>query len=137
MAERIPEEEQSNYETFRDCLSEPVLRTLAAPVETVKRKKKHRKGRSSVGKREMEVTTVERLEEDGSAAEDLGEFIDVRQSSMFFIKSIDRNSVPLERHLPLLTDRHKNAQPHQVPRFVAPPRSLLHPSLGFYIHVAD
>lgn len=82
MANRIPEEEQTNYETFRDCLSEPVLRALAAPVEKIKRKKKGRKGRGSVGKTEVKEIRVERMEEDGSAAEDLGEFVDVRHSTV-------------------------------------------------------
>jgi hypothetical protein len=81
MAERIPDEEQSNYETFRECLSEPVLRTLAAPVEKVKRKKE-RKRRRSGGKRVEEVR-VERIEEDGTTAEDLGEFIDVSNWSVY------------------------------------------------------
>jgi hypothetical protein len=85
MAERIPEEEQSNYETFRDCLSEPVLRTLAAPAQTAKKSKRVRKGRKSVGKKEETKKKVEPTppaeegkEEDTTATEDLADFIDVR-----------------------------------------------------------
>ena len=84
MAEPIPAEEQSNYETFRDCLSEPVLKALAAPVEKPKPKKKRhakkgsRSGRSEVVKQESTQTDVNKSEEAGGTdAEDLGEFIEV------------------------------------------------------------
>ena len=39
MAEPIPAGEQSNYETFRDCMSEPIIKVLAAPIEKPKPKK--------------------------------------------------------------------------------------------------
>ncbi|KAF2685694.1 hypothetical protein K458DRAFT_486537 [Lentithecium fluviatile CBS 122367] len=85
MAERIPEEEQSNYEIFRDCLSEPMLRALVAPAEKAKKKKKARKARSSVGKKEEIEAKVDEPNEkgEGSAAEDLGEFIDYLSSVIF------------------------------------------------------
>ncbi|KAF2648089.1 hypothetical protein K491DRAFT_261053 [Lophiostoma macrostomum CBS 122681] len=38
--ERVEIDEQASYETFRECVSEPVLRALAKPVETEKRKRK-------------------------------------------------------------------------------------------------
>jgi hypothetical protein len=84
MAEPIPAEEQSNYETFRDCLSEPVLKALAAPAETPKPKKKRhakkgsRSGKSEVVEQESTQTDVNKSEEAGGTdAEDLGEFIEV------------------------------------------------------------
>ncbi|KAJ4321872.1 hypothetical protein N0V94_002706 [Neodidymelliopsis sp. IMI 364377] len=40
MADPIPADEQSNYETFRDCMSEPVMKALALPAEKEKPKKK-------------------------------------------------------------------------------------------------
>ena len=43
MALRIPATEQSNFETFRDCVSEPVLKALAAPSEKAKPKEKKNK----------------------------------------------------------------------------------------------
>lgn len=80
MAEPIPAEEQSNFETFRDCLSEPVLKALAAPIEKPKpKKKRHAKkgsksGNNEIVKQEVAPTVVETQETD---AEDLGEFIEV------------------------------------------------------------
>ena len=89
MAEPIPADEQSNYETFRDCLSEPVLRALAAPVEKPKPKKKRHARKSSKGKiirpteKDKEQANINSnvgiTEAQSSDAEDLGEFIEVRQ----------------------------------------------------------
>jgi hypothetical protein len=85
MAEPIPTEEQSNYETFRDCLSEPVIKALAAPIEKPKPKKKRhaKKGsksaKSEIVKQETVPTNVNGNDEaEGTDAEDLGEFIEVR-----------------------------------------------------------
>ena len=84
MAEAIPAEEQSNYETFRDCLSEPVLKALAAPIEKSKPKKKRHAKRGSKG-RESDIAQQETAlaikpspEAQQADAEDLGEFIEVR-----------------------------------------------------------
>lgn len=82
MAEIIPPEEQSNFETFRECLSEPVLRALATPIEEPKKKKKrHGKKNSKNGiksdePRQKPETPAQNGEETNDA-EDLGEFIDV------------------------------------------------------------
>jgi hypothetical protein len=84
MAQVMPTEEQTNYETFRECLSEPVLRSLAAPVEKPKRKRRHAKksSKSSVGEDRVEDAAKSPTDvEQGNDAEDLGEFIDVRISS--------------------------------------------------------
>ncbi|KNG52635.1 HNH endonuclease [Stemphylium lycopersici] len=87
MAEPIPTEEQSNYETFRDCLSEPVLKALAAPVEKPKpKKKRHAKKGSKSGKNEIAtrdqvvVDTNDNAEGQPTDAEDLGEFIEVHHT---------------------------------------------------------
>ncbi|KAI4920351.1 uncharacterized protein J4E92_008570 [Alternaria infectoria] len=86
MAEPIPAEEQSNFETFRDCLSEPVLKALAAPIEKPKpKKKRHAKkgskdGKDEVVKQEAIPTMVEAQETD---AEDLGEFIEYLSTLIF------------------------------------------------------
>ncbi|KAI4634615.1 hypothetical protein J4E83_001934 [Alternaria metachromatica] len=86
MAEPIPAEEQSNFETFRDCLSEPVLKALAAPIEKPKSKKKRhakkgsRSGKNEIVKQEVVPTVVEAQETD---AEDLGEFIEYLSTLIF------------------------------------------------------
>ncbi|KAI4922232.1 hypothetical protein J4E90_000660 [Alternaria incomplexa] len=86
MAEPIPAEEQSNFETFRDCLSEPVLKALAAPIEKPKpKKKRHAKkgsksGNNEIVKQEVAPTVVETQETD---AEDLGEFIEYLSTLIF------------------------------------------------------
>jgi hypothetical protein len=79
----MPPEEQSNYKTFRDCLSEPVLKALAAPTEKPKPKKKRhaKKGsKNNVVKPETVVSSVNNgADTHASDASDLGEFIEVRQ----------------------------------------------------------
>ncbi len=81
MAERMPEAEQGNYDTFRDCLSEPILRALAAPVEKARRRGKNaKKGKEKGGEVVRAGEAVERTsDDDGDAAADLGDFIDVRR----------------------------------------------------------
>ena len=83
MGENIPEEEQSNFETFRECLSEPVLRTLAHPIEKSRTKKK-KKTHAKKGSKTLvpiptpdESTDNSKELEGANDAEDLGEFIDV------------------------------------------------------------
>jgi len=79
MAELITPEEQANYETFRECLSDPVLKSLAAPVEKPKKKKKSErksmKNNGDAGKRMRGEST--RVDEAPNDAEELSEFIDV------------------------------------------------------------
>ena len=67
----IPAKEQSNYETFRECLSEPVLRTLAVTPEKPKRRRRGGKRTSLVKEGQDDQ------EGESNDAEDLGEFIDV------------------------------------------------------------
>jgi hypothetical protein len=89
MAGFLPVDERSNYETFRDCLSEPVLRALAMPIEkSMPNKKRYAKkgSKENTGKKEKSQTYVEsknitsknatRAED----AEDLGDFIEVQQT---------------------------------------------------------
>ncbi|RII06337.1 hypothetical protein CUC08_Gglean009557 [Alternaria sp. MG1] len=88
MAEPIPAGEQSNYETFRDCMSEPIIKALATPIEKPKpKKKRHAKKGSKSGK--SEVMKQESTEantggsEEGTDAEDLGEFIEYLSTLIF------------------------------------------------------
>jgi len=84
MAEPVPADEQSNYETFRDCLSEPVLKALAMPVEKAKPKKKRHVKKGSKEKNYVKVaeikSSISHREAHASDAEELGEFIEVRQT---------------------------------------------------------
>jgi hypothetical protein len=81
MAEALPADEQTNYETFRDCLSEPVLKALAGPVEKPKNKDKRHAKKNSKGKtgivRNEKNSTISNRDARSSDAEDLGEFIEV------------------------------------------------------------
>jgi hypothetical protein len=129
MAERIPEEEQSNYETFRDCLSEPVLRTLAAPVKRVKTKRTPRRGRRNIDKKDAKDVKVLQMEEHGSAAEDLGEFIDVRYATFQTPPNYEKLinfAVPLKHHLPLPTTRSPHPHLHQISRLFSLASEILH-----------
>lgn len=85
MAELIPAEEQSNYETFRDCMSEPIMKALALPAEeektktkrTAKKRAKYKPvGMFAPAKPQSEAPATNTST--GTDAEDLGEFIDVR-----------------------------------------------------------
>jgi hypothetical protein len=84
MADVIPEDERSNYETFRDCLSEPVLKALAMPTEKPKSKRKRHAKKTSKQKNgtyaKVEVETPTTASTNTSDAEDLADFIDVRPS---------------------------------------------------------
>lgn len=85
MAEIIPAEEQPNYETFRDCMSEPVVKALALPEQKEKNKKKRTAKRRAkykpVGMFAHANPRVEAPSANSAAsatdAEDLGEFIEV------------------------------------------------------------
>jgi hypothetical protein len=85
MTEPIPAEEQANYETFRDCLSEPVLKALAAPTEKLKpkKKKRHAKKGSKNGVVKVMAEVNGSADTQASDAEDLGEFIEVCQHPQF------------------------------------------------------
>ena len=99
MAEPIPAEEQSNYETFRDCMSEPIMKALAAPMEKPKpKKKRHAKKGSKSGRKDAVVVTQDTAADanahanTGTDAEDLGEFIEVQNTHphSFFLSFLDR-----------------------------------------------
>ncbi|KZM26736.1 uncharacterized protein EKO05_0009515 [Ascochyta rabiei] len=93
MAEPIPAEEQSNYETFRDYMSEPIMKALALPAEKAKPKKKRMAKKSAkykpVGmfapaKPQVEApSTTSTSTPSASDAEDLGEFIDYLSGLIF------------------------------------------------------
>ncbi|KAH4344617.1 hypothetical protein HBH98_134720 [Parastagonospora nodorum] len=87
MADPIPADEQSNYETFRDCLSEPVLKALAMPIEKARPKKKRhvKKGSKEQNyKRVAEIkSSISHREAQASDAEDLGEFIEYLSNVIF------------------------------------------------------
>ncbi|KAH7138261.1 hypothetical protein B0J11DRAFT_587433 [Dendryphion nanum] len=95
MTDIIPADEQSNYETFRECLSEPVLRILAKPIDTPKTKKKRKLQHAKKGSKSsvtplstehkipLEPIAREDAEPTHDDAEDLGEFIDYLTSLIF------------------------------------------------------
>ncbi|KAF2501633.1 hypothetical protein BU16DRAFT_500870 [Lophium mytilinum] len=86
MASMIPADEQTNYEIFRDCVSEPVLRILAAPPK--KEPKKRRREKKS--KKPSKTTDVKQDSEPEpeppsppNDAEDLSEFIEYLSTDIF------------------------------------------------------
>ncbi|KAJ4348245.1 uncharacterized protein N0V89_009617 [Didymosphaeria variabile] len=89
MVEAIPPDEHSNFETFRECFGEPVLKALAKSVEKPRKKKrdarKSKDGRPSragaVKEKDAEARIVSTEEQ--TTAEDLGEFIDYLSSVIF------------------------------------------------------
>lgn len=76
----VPAKEQSNYETFRECLSEPVLRTLAVTPEKPKRRRRGGKRTGSVKEGQGDQGVGQ---EESNDAEDLGEFIDYLANEVF------------------------------------------------------
>lgn len=141
MAEPIPAEEQSNFETFRDCLSEPVLKALAAPIEKPKpKKKRHAKkgsksGNNEIVKQEVAPTVVETQETD---AEDLGEFIEVyhpyKHEHTYPRTLITRRTVPKHPNLPLPPRRTAHAHALHLQRLTDPPRPLHDAPLLLHLH---
>lgn len=73
----IPTDEESNFSTFRDCLSEPVIRKLAIqpPKATKRRGAKNRKNAiKPVHPKDEQDDTRQ-----SNDAEELGEFIEVHK----------------------------------------------------------
>lgn len=70
----IEDEERSNYEAFRECLSGPIIEKASiTPIKP--RRRKAGKGRKSASE---PVNTIEDHDEpNGDDAEDLADFIDV------------------------------------------------------------
>ena len=65
----IPTDEQTNYDTFRDCMSDAVIKILTRPEKGPRR-------RATKGKK---AAVQEKASDDeiGNDAEELGEFIEV------------------------------------------------------------
>lgn len=78
----IPDDEQDNYELFRDALSSTLLQTIALDAPKGRRRAKGRqktaKSRDILGER-TKISRSENAEDDSvnNDAEDLAEFIDV------------------------------------------------------------
>lgn len=72
MTTAVLESEASNFELFRDCLSTPLIeKSLGAAAKRSKR----RRGPKLSGPGELECNVITH---DGKEAEELGEFVDVR-----------------------------------------------------------
>ena len=68
------DEEQGNFNLFRECLSGPIIELSAvAPLKSSR--KKSSKGRSNIKK--VDETRHDRPDEDSDTVEDLADFIDV------------------------------------------------------------
>jgi hypothetical protein len=78
----IPENEQENYETFRDCLSNAIIQRIAS--EPPKRERRRAKGRKhETARNNSSAAKVESTNAfGGNDAEELGEFIDVQTSHL-------------------------------------------------------
>jgi hypothetical protein len=76
----IPEDEQTNYETFRDCLSNAIIQRLAS--EPPKRERRRAKGRKHGKSKEISTDSGMKTSDgfEGNDAEELGDFIDVHIS---------------------------------------------------------
>ncbi|KAF2835964.1 hypothetical protein M501DRAFT_981360 [Patellaria atrata CBS 101060] len=75
----ISPEEEANYDIFRDCLSNLVMRKLAVP-ERSPRKKRGPKGRKAP---DAPVEHVRETRQETEIADDLGDFIDYLASEIF------------------------------------------------------
>lgn len=158
MADPIPADEQSNYEAFRECLSEPVLRALAAPVDKPKPKRKRHAKKESKGtidraeerdKKPVEgdgttnikdIGTVPDTETQATDAEDLGEFIHVRylpipsSSQPDPLPANTPPKVPQQPHLPEPAPTAPLAIPLHFQRDTTAPRNLLAAAIRSHIH---
>lgn len=88
----ISEDEGSNFQLFRDCLSTPLIEKSTG--EAAKKKRKLRNGRKTAIKPvASSLTTDERND-----AEELADFIDVCISFMY-LNSTDQTSISRQRSL--------------------------------------
>ncbi|KAH8727194.1 hypothetical protein GQ44DRAFT_612251 [Phaeosphaeriaceae sp. PMI808] len=85
-------DKHSNYEIFRDCLSEPVLKALTIPIDKPKSKQKRNVKKTAKGKSDSNRKSRVQVEVNSelsnsngptSDAEDLGEFIEYLNSVIF------------------------------------------------------
>ncbi|KAL5380796.1 hypothetical protein DPSP01_007597 [Paraphaeosphaeria sporulosa] len=88
MADAIAPNEQHNFETFRDCFSEPVLKALSKPIDKPKKKRrlprKSKDGRNGIPKKKANIDAGQAVStEDQTSAEDLGDFIDYLSTLIF------------------------------------------------------
>lgn len=131
MAETTPADEHANYETFRDCLSEPVLKALAAPGEKPKSKKKRHTKKSSKDKNstvtnreaQVEVKVISSRETRQSDAEELGEFIEVStnvQHSNMMLTILSTSAASYSPAFP------SNFAPSRTPNSATPSPSKTH-----------
>lgn len=74
----IPDDEQANYEVFRDCLGDGVIQTLSpsATVTNTKRSKSSKHGHRRVSTKDAGKTAFAKPGISSDAAE-LGDFIEV------------------------------------------------------------
>lgn len=68
----ISDAEQTNYETFRDCISNAVISKLS-----IEPKKERRRAKTQKSKDADTVKTEQPSSFDGNDAEELGDFVDV------------------------------------------------------------
>lgn len=146
MTEYITSDEQSNFETFRDCFSEPVLKALAKPIERSTKKKrisrKSKDGRNggTKVKNVMKIRDTVTTEDEQTTAEDLGEFIDVTSSPLLLVlhrMRLTEWAVPLQHHFPVPPIRHPHALLLQLQRRFSSPRPLLDASIVIYFYFLD
>ncbi|KAF2087197.1 hypothetical protein K490DRAFT_42910 [Saccharata proteae CBS 121410] len=101
----IPEDELSNFSTFRDCLSEPVIQSLATAPKPTRRRKQGRKNA---------IKPVEPVEAPaGNDAEELGEFIDYLAFEIFTSLPPDLRTISYTavQHSPSLETTYANPLP--------------------------
>jgi hypothetical protein len=81
----IPKDEQPNYETFRDCLSNAIIRKLTIRPPKERRRAKRRKGVKGKAVPCADFMEIS-CESGGNDVEELGEFVDVYdlQSQIFW-----------------------------------------------------
>ena len=78
----IPEDEQANYDVFRDCLGDALIQDLTASGPTVKTKSKKIKAgkvRRNSEDRKKAIVAKSAKPSAEADAEDLGEFVEVDQ----------------------------------------------------------
>jgi hypothetical protein len=82
----MEETEESNLRLLRDCLSDPLISQSQAPT-------KPKKSRNKAG-RKTAIKSVVQEKEEGSDAEELADFIDVRHPFILLLLSNSKFDIP-------------------------------------------
>lgn len=120
--------EESNFQLFREMLSDPIVQKCTTSSSKQKSKvRKARVGRKTAIKPVKSQLSVE--DENENNAEELGEFIDVCLYQLHINQSLTKGAVPCYRDLLLTPKGSENTYILNLDQYSIPDTNLLSPHL--------